>query len=329
MKALILNSSAGSRMGILTSEPPKRMTEISTRKTILARQLKLIVDADVEEAIKTTGYYDDVLVKPCQRLDLPIPFTFVNNPELEPEKVVLCPNIADIQDVSVDVARNAIRARYGDPQEIKVFAHGGNLNSAYGTPFIVEWLRRQHESRAFFLIVGSGSEYARLERYAHEEVPQNFKLLSKLPKRDYKTLVAACDFGMIFLDHRFPIPNYPNSQLSNMKAKPPIFAVVDYNSDAFGSLVRESAEKPDEEISSMKEREIAFLQKRYTHKSRLQLEFKPFWRVGNISLKRRPKTIGKVMKIYDYVEGLPNSLIRRRFDSRNSRMNSLRYERLH
>lgn len=39
MKALILNSGLGSRMGVLTSEHPKCMTEISAKETIISRQL--------------------------------------------------------------------------------------------------------------------------------------------------------------------------------------------------------------------------------------------------------------------------------------------------
>ena len=80
MKALILNSGLGSRMGILTSEHPKCMTEISAHDTILSRQLKQIADAGIEEVVMTTGYYDSVLVSYCNRLDLPLRFTFVKNP---------------------------------------------------------------------------------------------------------------------------------------------------------------------------------------------------------------------------------------------------------
>ncbi len=79
MKALILNSGIGSRMGVLTSEHPKCMTEISTHETILSRQLKMITGAGIEEAVITTGYYDGVLVNYCQSLDLPIHYTFVKN----------------------------------------------------------------------------------------------------------------------------------------------------------------------------------------------------------------------------------------------------------
>lgn len=80
MKALILNSGLGSRMGVLTSEHPKCMTEVSASDTILSRQLKTIADAGLKEVVMTTGLFDSVLVNYCQSLDLPLHFTFVKNP---------------------------------------------------------------------------------------------------------------------------------------------------------------------------------------------------------------------------------------------------------
>ena len=83
MKALILNSGLGSRMGVLTSEHPKCMTEISGRETILSRQLRQVADAGISEVVITTGYYDGVLVSYCRSLGLPLRFTFVKNPEYD------------------------------------------------------------------------------------------------------------------------------------------------------------------------------------------------------------------------------------------------------
>ena len=57
MKALILNSGLGSRMGVLTSEHPKCMTEISPRETILSRQLRQIADAGIRDVVITTGLF--------------------------------------------------------------------------------------------------------------------------------------------------------------------------------------------------------------------------------------------------------------------------------
>ena len=79
MKALILNAGKGSRMGVLTSEHPKCMTELGNGETILSRQLRLIAEAGIEEVIITTGYYESVLVGYCNSLDLPLHITFVKS----------------------------------------------------------------------------------------------------------------------------------------------------------------------------------------------------------------------------------------------------------
>lgn len=80
MKALILNSGMGSRMGALTSQHPKCMSEIAPGETILSRQLKQLQQAGITDVVITTGLFDGVLVDYCRGLDLPLHFTFVNNP---------------------------------------------------------------------------------------------------------------------------------------------------------------------------------------------------------------------------------------------------------
>lgn len=80
MKALILNSGMGSRMGVLTSEHPKCMTEVSAKETILSRQLRQIEEAGIKDVVMTTGLFDGVLVNYCRSLGLNLRFTFVKNP---------------------------------------------------------------------------------------------------------------------------------------------------------------------------------------------------------------------------------------------------------
>ncbi|MFI3201516.1 MAG: phosphoenolpyruvate mutase [Eubacteriales bacterium] len=79
MKALLLNSGLGKRMGILTSEHPKCMTEVSHTDTILSRQLKQLQEIGVEEVIITTGLYDQVLRDYVESLELPTKITYVHN----------------------------------------------------------------------------------------------------------------------------------------------------------------------------------------------------------------------------------------------------------
>lgn len=80
MKALILNSGLGTRMGVYTKEHPKCMTDISATESILSRQLHLLVEAGIKEVVITTGYFDKVLIDYCNSLNLPLNFTFVKNP---------------------------------------------------------------------------------------------------------------------------------------------------------------------------------------------------------------------------------------------------------
>ena len=79
MKALILNSGLGSRMGVLTTEHPKCMTDISEDETILSRQLNLLYKSGIKDVVITTGYFDSVLINYCKSLKLPLNITYVKN----------------------------------------------------------------------------------------------------------------------------------------------------------------------------------------------------------------------------------------------------------
>lgn len=61
MKALILNSGMGTRMGVLTKEHPKCMTDLLNNETILSRQLRIIEKSGITDVVLTTGYFEDVL----------------------------------------------------------------------------------------------------------------------------------------------------------------------------------------------------------------------------------------------------------------------------
>ena len=80
MRALILNSGLGKRMGDLTSEHPKCMTRISGKETILSRQLQMLQQCGIANVVMTTGLFDRTLVDYCTSLNFDFKYTFVNNP---------------------------------------------------------------------------------------------------------------------------------------------------------------------------------------------------------------------------------------------------------
>ncbi|MDO5138482.1 MAG: glycosyltransferase family 4 protein [Oscillospiraceae bacterium] len=169
-----------------------------------------------------------------------VDYVLKHNPEIKPGKVEVCPNSIEVIDKSVDEkTKVAIRMKYGIPLDKKVFVYGGNLGKPQGIPFIIDCMKECKDiDDACFLIVGDGTEYGKLEEYTKTANQSNLRMMKKLPKEDYDALVAACDVGLIFLDYRFTIPNFPSRLLSYMQAKIPVLACTDPNTD-IGKVITE------------------------------------------------------------------------------------------
>ena len=164
-----------------------------------------------------------------------------NNPEIDNYRVEVCPNCIEVVDKSInEEERRSIRKKYDIPLEKRVFVYGGNLGKPQGIDFLIECLHSQENSKDnYFLIVGDGTEYGKIEEFVKSSNQNNIRLMKRLPQEDYDTMVGACDVGMIFLDHRFTIPNFPSRVLSYMQAKIPVLACTDSNTD-IGKIIDEA-----------------------------------------------------------------------------------------
>lgn len=162
-----------------------------------------------------------------------VDYLLKHNSYLNSNNIEICPNSIEIIDKSVSVDRRAaIRERYNIPLDKIVYIYGGNLGRPQGVPFIIRCLEKcRHMKDEHFLIIGNGTDYPLLEKYVQESDQINISLYTQMSKDDYDELVGACDVGLVFLDHRFTIPNYPSRVLSYMQAKLPVFAVTDPNTD--------------------------------------------------------------------------------------------------
>lgn len=162
-----------------------------------------------------------------------VEYVLAHNPEIRPSKVEIYPNCVEPVDMSLTKEeREKIRKRYHIPNDKMVFVYGGNLGKPQGIDFLIECLCSQKENdRALFLIVGNGTEYQKIEESIVKNQLQNVRLMKRLPKEEYDLLIAACDVGMIFLDHRFTIPNFPSRLLGYMQARLPVLACTDPNTD--------------------------------------------------------------------------------------------------
>lgn len=169
-----------------------------------------------------------------------VEFILKHNPEINKNKVEVNPNTIDpiFFNYSED-DKNAIRKKYLIPRDKKVLVYGGNLGKPQGLDFLLETIEQTKFGNAFFLIVGDGTEFLRVQEWFNSKNPINAKLIQKLPKEDYDQLLAACDVGLIFLDKNFTIPNFPSRLLSYLEMKMPVIAATDPNTDV-GDIIEKA-----------------------------------------------------------------------------------------
>lgn len=171
---------------------------------------------------------------------LNVDYILKNNPSLSRANVEVCPNSIEPIDISIsDEEKRQIRGKYNIPIDKIVFLYGGNLGRPQGIKFLIDCIRENEKNNlSHFLIVGSGTEFDQIQTYFDNEKLRNASLLNQLDKTDYEQLANSCDVGLIFLDHRFTIPNFPSRLLSYMQASIPVLAATDSNTD-IGEVIKE------------------------------------------------------------------------------------------
>lgn len=172
-----------------------------------------------------------------------VQYVLKHNPEVDPVIVEIAPNSYEVASCfeSLDVASmESIREKFGLPTDKPVFIYGGNMGKPQGIPFLIECMKAVKDRKdCHFVIVGNGTEYPKLETFIREYQPKAVSLFNHLPKDEYDHLANACDVGLIFLDYRFTIPNYPSRLLAYLMKHKPIIAVTDPNCDT-GQLAEEN-----------------------------------------------------------------------------------------
>ncbi|MDD4672235.1 MAG: glycosyltransferase family 4 protein [Bacteroidales bacterium] len=161
-----------------------------------------------------------------------VEFLLKNNPSININKVEVNPNSISPLHIKYTLEeKKEIKTKFGLPLDKKIFVYGGNLGIPQGIDFLIETLEELKEPKAYVLIVGSGTQFTKLDNWFKTHKPTNSTLLSGLPKVEYDTLLAACDIGLIFLHKDFTIPNFPSRLLTYLEMKKPVLAATDVNTD--------------------------------------------------------------------------------------------------
>lgn len=162
-----------------------------------------------------------------------------HNAFLNPKVIEIAPNSIELSEKG-DIDRFSIRKRYNLPIEIPLFIYGGNIGKPQGIDYLILCLEEcKNEQDFHIVIVGNGTDYEKLHYWYKKSNPKSISVFKSLPKDDYDKLVRACDVGLIFLDYRFTIPNYPSRLLSYLEYKIPVLCATDPNTD-IGRIAEEN-----------------------------------------------------------------------------------------
>jgi len=154
------------------------------------------------------------------------------------KKVGLFPNTKRIQLIPTNSNNLEMRKKYDIPLDSVIAIYGGNMGKPQGLDFFMEIIKSNRETKdLFFVLVGRGTERNRINDFLLKEKIINTKLLDALPRDDYEKLVIESDIGLIFLNKKFTIPNFPSRILSYFQYGLPVLAATDTNTD-FGEMIQ-------------------------------------------------------------------------------------------
>ena len=164
-----------------------------------------------------------------------VEFLLKHNGYLKRDRIEICPNAVELDTNNKPITeeeRSTIRKEYNIPTDVPVFLYGGSLGKPQGVDYIVDCLKVvASKKECYFLIVGAGVEQYKIKDWIVQNNPSNIRLLDYMDKEDYDRLVKACDIGLIFLDYRFTIPNFPSRLLSYLEQMMPVISATDMASD--------------------------------------------------------------------------------------------------
>jgi O26-antigen biosynthesis N-acetyl-L-fucosamine transferase len=128
------------------------------------------------------------------------------------------------------------RATYGVGNRF-VFFYGGNIGVAQNLDLVLRLAADlADDPRAYFLLVGEGSETARLGALIRQRGLGNISIRPPVPELEYFRLLAEMDVGLLSLDPRLTNNNFPAKLLGYLSLGKPVLAALNAGHELFELL---------------------------------------------------------------------------------------------
>lgn len=114
----------------------------------------------------------------------------------------------------------------------RIFVYAGNMGTAQGMDMVLGLAERmKSRSDIGFLLVGRGSDVARLKALSAEKALSNVLFHDEIEPMEVPGLLAQCHVGLVMLDPRHKTHNVPGKFLTYMQAGLPVLARINDGND--------------------------------------------------------------------------------------------------
>ena len=143
------------------------------------------------------------------------------------KKLFLFPLWSKIKEKSI-FNKKEIRKKYNFKKDDFIVVFGGNIGKPQSLGDVINLANLiQDMKRIKFLFVGQGTETKSLKNQVKVLSLSNVIFKDFIPREDYEKLLSSCDIGIVSLDSRFTIPNFPSKTIDYLKLGLPILASLD------------------------------------------------------------------------------------------------------
>lgn len=134
-------------------------------------------------------------------------------------------------------SRQVVRQMHSIAQDVHVFVFGGQLIAGRGIDDMLAAATRLKPAsdRVLFLFMGQGPMATEIEAVIAAGNPL-VKLLPAVPRRQYLSLISACDVGVVCTLRDVMVPTFPSKTVDYLQAGLPILASVEAATD-YGDFI--------------------------------------------------------------------------------------------
>lgn len=168
----------------------------------------------------------------------------IQNNYKEKEKLVLVRNLELDNEKSKKNVFNKIEIKkqlgYEKDDIISVF--GGNMGEPQELENLLDMIKEFKEyKRIKFLFVGDGTQKGKLKNIKEKNDLTNLKIMNSLERSKYEEILSITDIGLISLNKKYTVPNFPTKVTGYIKKEIPIFASLDNCSMSYlGKFIKEN-----------------------------------------------------------------------------------------